>query len=83
MIEGRSLNDEETIRHALKCLGLHGGEAAEIAGEAMEAFERISADEKPPLILMYNGLEYMRIEPRPSESEPARAIEVVARNATS
>lgn len=32
---------------------------------------------QPPLIVRCNGIEYMRIEPRPSETEEARGIDVV------
>jgi hypothetical protein len=33
----------------------------------------------PPLIVVCNGVEYMRIEPKPSDTEEARCIEVVPR----
>lgn len=32
---------------------------------------------RPPFIVRCNGVDYMRIEPRPSETEDARGIEVV------
>jgi hypothetical protein len=37
------LDDEGTVRHALGVLGLHGGEAFEIAGDAWKALDRLIA----------------------------------------
>lgn len=44
-VSGRRLSDEDTIRHALKCMALEDvGEASEIAGEAMAALDRLTAN---------------------------------------